>query len=168
MSATNRDVTTRLPERTLVVSREFDARRELVFRAWTDPQQVVQWWGPDGFTTTTYQMDVRPGGVWCFTMHGPDGVDYPNEIVYSEVVEPEQLAYRHSSGDDAPVEAKFEVTVTFEQRSERTLVTMQLLFESNKERDRVIEKSGALEGAQQTFGRLADHLARVESAAEKG
>ena len=64
--------------------------RELVFKMWTDPKHVAQW-GPKGFTNTIYEMDVKPRGVWRFVMHGPDGVDYKNRIVYIEIVEPERL-----------------------------------------------------------------------------
>ena len=64
-----------------------------VFDAWTDPEQVVQWWGPRGFTTTTHNMEVKPGGVWRFIMHGPDGRDYQNKITYLEVARPERLVY---------------------------------------------------------------------------
>ena len=78
--------------REIVAARVFDAPRELVFDAWTDPEHVAQWWGPNGFTNTIHEMDVRPGGVWRFVMHGPDGVDYNNKIVYIEVVKPERLS----------------------------------------------------------------------------
>jgi uncharacterized protein YndB with AHSA1/START domain len=67
-------------DRQIVTTRVLDAPRELVFKMWTDPEHIVQWWGPKGFTTTTYSMDVRPGGVWRFVMHGPDGTDYQNKI----------------------------------------------------------------------------------------
>ena len=72
-------------QRELVITRIFDAPRELVWRAWTDPKHVAQWWGPNGFTNTIHEMDVRPGGVWRFVMHGPDGVDYANKIVFGEI-----------------------------------------------------------------------------------
>jgi uncharacterized protein YndB with AHSA1/START domain len=71
-----------------VLTRTFDAPRELVFNAWTDPKQITQWWRLTGFTTTTHEMDVKPGGVWRFVMHGPDGTDYKNKIVFIEVVRP--------------------------------------------------------------------------------
>ena len=76
--------TTAAAEREISITRLFDAPRELVFEAWTDPEQVVQWWGPHGFTTTIHEMDVRPGGVWRFIMHGPDGTDYDNRVVFEE------------------------------------------------------------------------------------
>ena len=83
-------------DREISATRIFDAPRDLVWRAWTDPQQIVQWWGPNGFTTTTYHMEVKPGGVWRLVMHGPDGRDYPNRITFLEVVEPERLVFRPS------------------------------------------------------------------------
>ena len=64
-------------DRTIVTTRVIDAPRALVFKAWTDPAHIAEWWGPDGFTTTIREMDVRLGGAWRFMMHGPDGVDYP-------------------------------------------------------------------------------------------
>ena len=79
--------------REIVITRLIAAPPELVFDAWTDPKQIGRWWGPNGFTTTTHSMDVRPGGVWRFVMHGPDGRDYQNKIVYREVKRPERLVY---------------------------------------------------------------------------
>jgi uncharacterized protein YndB with AHSA1/START domain len=78
----------------------FDAPRELVFSAFTDPEHLSQWWGPNGFTTTTHAFEFRPGGVWRFVMHGPDGPDYQNRITYDEFVPPERIVYRHGAGDD--------------------------------------------------------------------
>jgi len=84
-------------EREIVMTRVFDAPRELVFQAWTDPMHVAQWWGPEGFSTTIHEMDVRPGGVWRLTMHGPDGRDYKNKMVFLEVARPERLVYKARS-----------------------------------------------------------------------
>jgi len=72
-------------DREIVLSRVFDAPRELVFKAWTDSRHVAEWWGPNGFTTTVHEMDVRPGGVWRFVMHSPDGVDFDNAREYHAV-----------------------------------------------------------------------------------
>jgi uncharacterized protein YndB with AHSA1/START domain len=76
-----------------VIERVFNAPRELVWKAWTDPLHVVHWWGPRGFTTTVETMDVRPGGIWKHVMHGPDGANYPNWCVFSDVVEPERIVF---------------------------------------------------------------------------
>jgi uncharacterized protein YndB with AHSA1/START domain len=146
--------------RSIITTRVFDAPRELVFEAWTDPKHLVQWWGPTGFTTTTRAIDLRPGGVWRFVMHGPDGVDYENRIVYDEIVKPERLVYRHPGGDDVePVQ--IHVTVIFEDHGGKTKLTMLMLFPSAAERDRVAEKYGAIEGAVQSLERLAEHLAAM-------
>ena len=80
--------------RSIVGTREYDAPRDLVFSAFTDPNHLAQWWGPNGFKTTTLSFDMRPGGVWRFVMHGPDGRDYQNRITYLEVVKPQRLVYK--------------------------------------------------------------------------
>jgi uncharacterized protein YndB with AHSA1/START domain len=72
----------------IIGTRVFDAPRDLVFEVWTDPKHLSQWWGPNGFTTTTGHFDMRPGGVWRFVMHGPDGRDYQNLITFEEVARP--------------------------------------------------------------------------------
>jgi uncharacterized protein YndB with AHSA1/START domain len=142
-------------EREIVVTRVFDAPRERVFRAWTDPRHVGEWWGPRGFTTTTHAMDFRVGGVWRFTMHGPDGTDYPNDVRYTEIVEPERLAYDHGSDDGG--DPNFRVTVTFADRGGRTELTLRLVFPSAEARE-AAAKYGAVEGGAQTLARLDEYL----------
>jgi uncharacterized protein YndB with AHSA1/START domain len=142
-------------DREITATRVFDAPHELVFEAWTDPKHIAQWWGPNGFTNTIHSMDVRPGGVWDFIMHGPDGVDYKNKVIYTDVVRPERLAYDHVSG---PL---FHVTVTFDAQGEKTRVTMTMLFDSAELRNQAAEKYGAVEGLNQNLGRLADHLPKL-------
>ena len=142
-------------KRELVITRVFDAPRSLVFKAWTDPKHIAQWWGPNGFTNTIYEMDVRPGGVWRFIMHGPDGVDYKNKSVYIEIVRPERLVYSHVTGP------KFQMTVTFAEQGDKTKLNARMLFESATLRDRVAKEFGAIEGLNQTMDRLAEHLAKV-------
>jgi uncharacterized protein YndB with AHSA1/START domain len=149
-----------MTDRELVITRVFDAPRELVFETWTDPKHVGHWWGPNGFTVTIYEMDVRPGGVWHFVMHGPDGVDYENKIIYTEIVKPERLVYIHGSGEEGEP-GQFQVTVTFTEQGNKTQLTMQMLFASAADRDKVVEEFGAIEGANQTLDRLADHLAKI-------
>ena len=146
--------------REIVTTRVFDAPRELVWTAWTDPKHLAQWWGPNGFTTTTSEHDFRDGGIWRFVMHGPDGRDYQNRITFDEIVKPERIVYRHGGGDDVePVQ--FQTTVTFEELDRRTRLTMRALFPSAAERDRVIKVYGADKGAIQTLSRLAEYLAQA-------
>ncbi len=144
-------------DREIVITRVLDAPRELVFASWTDPEQVVQWWGPHGFTTTSHEMSVTPGGVWRFVMHGPDGRDYKNKIVFIEVLKPERLVYRHA-GEDETENVRFHVTVTFQAQGRKTLLTMRSLFATAQERDEVVTKYGAIEGGRQTLERLAEHV----------
>ncbi len=147
-------------DRSIITTRIFDAPRELVFDAWSDPKHLAEWWGPTGFTTTTRSFAMQPGGVWRFVMHGPDGRDYENRITYDEIVRPERLVYRHGGGDDVePVQ--FKVVVTFEEEGGKTRLTMRAVFPSAAERDRVAKEYGAIEGAKQTLERLAGYVAAM-------
>ncbi len=144
-------------DREIFITRQFKAPRELVWEAWTDPKHIAQWWGPSGFTNTIHEMNVKPGGVWRFIMHGPDGTDFPNRIVYKEVVKPKLLTYTHGSDlDNDP--AQFEVTVNFESKGSITEITMRMVFKTKERRDFVVEKYGAIEGNRQTMGRLEEYL----------
>lgn len=147
-------------DREIAAVRVFDAPRDLVWKVWTDPEHVVKWWGPNGFSTTTHSMEVKPGGVWRFVMHGPDGRDYQNKITYIEVVKPERLVYKH--GGDKEVEpVNFQVTVTFREQGGRTRLDMRSVFPSANARDYVIKTYGAFEGMKQHLGRLGEYLAKA-------
>lgn len=142
--------------REIVATRVFDAPRELVFSMWTDPEHLEHWWGPRGFRNTIQDIDVRPGGAWTFIMHGPDGTDYQNKIVYREIVKPERITYSHVSG---PL---FESTVTFEEEGrDKTRITVRMVFESASLRDKVAEEFGAVEGLSETLERLGEELANL-------
>jgi uncharacterized protein YndB with AHSA1/START domain len=146
----------------IVVYRVFDAPRELVWQAMTDPKHVIHWWGPNGFTTTVEQMDVHVGGIWKFVMHGPDGVNYPNKSVFLEVVKPERVVYRHGGGREHGPGASFIGTWTFEaEGAGQTKVTIRLAFASPEEREFVIKEFSALEGGKQTLGRLGEYLPKM-------
>jgi len=147
-------------DKEIIFTRTFDAPRELVFEAWTNPSHVPHWWGPHGFTTTILEMDVRPGGVWRLVMRGPDGTDYHNRIVFVDVVKPSRLVYKNE-GEAGSEPVSFETTVTFTDKAGRTEVTMRMLFPSAGVRDHVVQKYGAVEGGKQTLGRLANYLPRV-------
>jgi uncharacterized protein YndB with AHSA1/START domain len=138
-----------------VVTRTVDAPREVVWKVWTDPAHAGAWWGPNGFTTTTKTMDVRVGGMWLFTMHGPDGTDYPNKITYREVVRPERLAYIH--GDDVDAD-QFRTVVTFSEDGERTRVRMVATFPSVAIRDELAARVGAVEGGAQHLDNAAAYI----------
>jgi uncharacterized protein YndB with AHSA1/START domain len=147
-------------DREIVTTRLIDAPRELVFEAWTDPTHVGHWFGPEGFTTITHSMDVRPGGVWRFTMRGPDGKDWPNVVTYQEVAPPERLVYLH--GDDREPDM-FHTTVTFHDRGGKTALTMRAVFKTAAAREYVVRENGAIEGAQQTVSRLERYVRTMAS-----
>lgn len=147
-------------EREIVVTRLIDAPRALVFEAFKDPEHITQWWGPDGFTTTTHKMDFRPGGLWLSTMHGPDGTDYPNRARYTEIKEPELIAHDHDGGESGDPVFAFKQSITFEAEGRKTRVTFRLVMATPEQRA-VLAKFGAVEGGNQTLSRLASYLAQA-------
>jgi len=137
----------------LVSVRVFDAPRELVFRAWTTPEWLARWWGPQGFTNTFRECDIKPGGTWLYTMHGPDGTDYPNHSVFVEVVPPERVALDHLSGH------QFRVTGTLEDLEGRTKVTFRQRFNNTEEFEQA--KPYCVEANEQNLDRLGELLAEL-------
>jgi uncharacterized protein YndB with AHSA1/START domain len=145
------------------ISRVFDAPRELVWRAMTDPKHVVNWWGPTGFTTTIEVMEVRAGGVWRHVMRGPDGTDYPNNSLFKEVVAPERLVYSNSDGKEGGI--YFVATWSFDTlEANKTKLTIHMVFPTAEARDFVVKEYGAIEGGKQTLGRLAGYLPSMPTA----
>jgi uncharacterized protein YndB with AHSA1/START domain len=104
------------------LTRVYDAPVKAVWDAWTDPQQVAQWWGPRGFTITTHSKDLRPGGHWNYTMHGPDGTDFLNTTTYLEVEQYAKLVYDHGATETQP--PLFRVTVLFSEQRGKTKMEM--------------------------------------------
>ena len=142
--------------REIVVSHEIDAPPALVFEAFTDVRHLSRWFGPDGFTTTTKSFDFRVGGEWDFMMHGPDGTHYPNWIRWREIDPPKRIMVDHGSFRDDP--DAFESTFTFEPVGDRTRIVLRNVFPTKALRDQAVEKFGAIEGGQQTLGRLANYI----------
>jgi uncharacterized protein YndB with AHSA1/START domain len=138
------------------LTRVYDAPVKTVWEAWTDPAQVAQWWGPRGFTLTTHSKDLRPGGHWSYTMHGPDGTDYENTTVYHEVVPYARLVYDHGGHADRP--PLFRVTATFTDVDGRTHMDLTFRLATAEEAERTrqfIRKAGG----ESTWDRLAEYLA---------
>lgn len=152
-------------DREIVVSRVIDGPRHLVFEAFTDVRHLSNWWGPDGFTTTTHEFEFRPGGIWDFTMHGPDGTDYPNLIEWLEISPPERIRFRHGTRAQDPDAFISVMTIVDGPRSE---VVLRSVFNTKAQRDEVVERYRAIEGAQQTLGRLASYVAATIDASEGG
>jgi uncharacterized protein YndB with AHSA1/START domain len=124
-------------ERELVMTRVFDVPRSLVFKAWTEPERIKQWWGPRGFVTLSCELDFRPGGLWRTRSQAPDGKEYVARSVFREIVEPERLVFTYA-WEDAEGKPKHEtlVTLTFVEQNRKTLLTFhQGVFESVTTRD---------------------------------
>ena len=159
MRATGEETTAQsaTADREIVISRIIDAPRELVFEAFTEVRHLSQWWGPDGFTTTTRAFAFHAGGEWVFVMHGPDGTDYQEWIVWTEITPPERIAMLHGESCDDP--NAFESALTFEQDGDATRIEMRTLFPTRELRDMAVEKYHAIEGGQQTLSNLAAYVA---------
>ena len=143
----------------LYISRIYNAPVQMVWDAWVDPKQVAQWWGPRGFTLTTKQKDVRPGGTWTYTMHGPDGVDYPNKTTFLEVEKHSRLVYDHGASDDRP--PLFRVTVEFTEINGKTKMEMTMALatpEAANETKKFIKKANG----ESTWDRLAEFLSPTD------
>lgn len=147
----------------ILITRTVKGTCEQVWNAMTDPLQVVKWWGPQGFSTTIEEMDVRVGGAWKHTMHGPDGVNYPNKSIFREVLRPTRLVFSHGGGKEHGKGASFMATWTFEEVTDGTRVTIRMVFASKQERDFVVTEYGAVEGGQQTLARLDEHLTSLRT-----
>lgn len=139
-------------DREIVSTREFVQPREEIFAAFSDPTRLAQWWGPNGFTNTIREFDLRPGGKWRLTMHGPDGANYDNESRFLEVVRPARIVFQH----EEPVHG-FRMTMTFAEHGAGTLLTWCMCFESAGEVAKIGEFIAVAN--QQNFDRLAAHLA---------
>jgi uncharacterized protein YndB with AHSA1/START domain len=145
------------------LSRILAAPVQTVWDAWTDPQQVAQWWGPRGFTLTTHSKDLRPGGSWRYTMHGPDGVDYPNRTYYFEVQPRAKLVYDHGGSDDRP--PLFRVTVLFAEINGQTRMDMTMTLptaEAAAKTREFIKQAGG----DATWDRLPEYLEKESSGKE--
>jgi len=148
--------------RSIVIERLIGAPRELVFSAFTTAEHLAHRWGPTGFSITTFAFDFQVGGVWRFVMHGPDGRDYQNRLVFETIEPPARIVSRHGGDDDDALEfATHETRITLEAEGDKTRLTWQLVFASTAERDRIAREYGAVEGGQQTVGRLADYIAQL-------
>ncbi|MEH1893114.1 MAG: SRPBCC domain-containing protein [Nostoc sp.] len=160
------DSTDAQSEREIVITRVFRAPRELVFKAWTDPKHVVQWWGPKGFTTRVTELDLRPGGKWRYVMIGPDGTEYPAKGVFREIVPLERIVTSDEFDEgfekvmNAELPRGMVTTAVFEDLGSNTKLTLRIMHESTEDR-RKHEKMGVIEGWNSSFDCLDEFLAKA-------
>ena len=150
-------------DRTFTTTRVFNAPRELVYKAWTDPKQMAQWFPPKDFTAPVCEIDLRPGGVLRIVMKGPsvppfNGQDFPAKGVFREVVENERLSFTFEGEGNAP--PPILMTVVFEAQGNKTKLTVQQTAETVAAYQALL-KLGAAEGLAQSFEKLDELLARA-------
>jgi len=153
-------------DREIVISRVIHAPRELVFEAFTEVRHLSQWWGPEGFTTTTHSFEFRVGGEWDFVMHGPDGTDSSEWITWAEITPPERIALVHGESRGDP--NAFESVLTFTPEGAATRIEMRTVFPTKEVHDEAVEKYHAIEGGQQTLGNLAAYVAELARSGAEG
>lgn len=147
-------------ENELRLIRVLNAPAKLVWEMWTKDEHVTKWWGPRGFSLTTKSKDVSPGGKWIYTMHGPDGVDYPNITTYHVVEKYSRLVYDHGGNDER--QALFRVTVTFEEFKGKTVMDMTMALET-PEAAKEIAKFIKQVGGDSTWDRFAEYLEEAQN-----
>ena len=149
-----------LVERTVVITRLFDAPRELVFKAWTDPVMVAKWWGPKGFTNPVCEVDARPGRALRIVMRGPGGTDFPMRGIFREVVPPERLVFTNIAVDenDNPILEGL-TTVTFTERDGKTELTIHTTAVAQIE-EASVKLAGMDAGWNQSIDKLEVLLAK--------
>ena len=138
--------------RELLITRVLNAPVELVWEVWTKPEHIKNWWGPNGFTNTIDKMEVKPGGVWQFMMHGPDGTNFPNKSVYKEVVPYKLIVFEHYAPN-------FTTTVSFITEGNKTLLKWHMLFESKEQFEMIVRNHKADKGLEQNVEKLEVYLA---------
>ena len=144
-------------DREIVVTRVINADRNTVFRAWVDPDQIVKWFGPDGFTCKTLDIDIRTGGVWRFEMLAPDGTSYDNRMEFVRIDAPKLIEAVHG-GDEDDDPSRFRMLVTFDEQSNgKTVVTLRQIHSTPENRKSAIG-FGAVELGAQTLSKLAGHV----------
>ncbi|REG99724.1 SRPBCC family protein [Flavobacterium aquicola] len=145
------EIITATPDNEIVNSRIVNASRKLVYRAWTEPEHLKNWWGPAGFTNTFNEFDFRIGGKWSFTMHGPDKGNYPNECEFIKIEEPSLIAWKRHS------KPLFQILATFEEiADDKTKIIFKMLFDTNEERNKL--KPYVVDKNEENLDRLENEL----------
>ncbi|MBT30562.1 MAG: polyketide cyclase [Thalassobius sp.] len=141
-----------LSDRTLSITKTFNAPLELLWKVLTTPEHIVYWWGPDGFTNTIEKMEVKVGGKWEFIMHGPDGTEYVNKYTYSKIEPNKEIVLAHLATP------KFTIIISLSQEGEKTQVKWQNIFDSVPSKEEAVRAFKADEGLRQNLEKLANYL----------
>jgi uncharacterized protein YndB with AHSA1/START domain len=143
-------------DREMRITKTLIAPVDLIWETWTNPEHLVNWWGPDDFTSTIHKMEFQEGGEWKLTMHGPDGTNYPNRSIFREIIPFKKIVFEHFN-------PHFITTVLFESKSEETRMDWTGLFDSVEMLETVIKVHKADEGQKQNIERLEKYLSKLRS-----
>lgn len=152
-------------ETEITITRIFDAKRELVWKIWTEKEYLQQWWGPEGFAAKITQHDFREGGTYEYIMVGPDGKEYPSQGIFKKILAPELIEATDEFGDDFPEDFGKELpeivstTTIFEEINGQTKVTITISHKTKEDREKH-EKMGVEEGWQSTLNKVQNLLDR--------
>jgi uncharacterized protein YndB with AHSA1/START domain len=141
-----------ISKRSLKITRVFDASIDLLWKVLTTPEYIKDWWGPDGFTNSIHRMEVVEGGIWEFTMHGPDGTDFENKFIYSEIKPFSKLVLDHLK------EPKFTIIITLIDKGNQTEVEWTNVFDSVPSLEEAVRAFKADVGLKQNLERLSLYL----------
>ncbi|MES2798224.1 MAG: SRPBCC family protein [Bacteroidota bacterium] len=143
-----------MEEREIRTVRTFEAPIELMWEVWTNPDQIANWWGPNGFTNTIHKMDFQEGGEWKLTMQGPDGTNYPNRSIFKEIIPLKKIVFEHFN-------PHFITTVLFEAKDQETQIDWTMLFDTVEMHEIVVKAHKADEGQKQNLERLEKYLSKL-------
>ena len=129
---------------------------EKMWEVWTNPDHLAKWWGPNGFTNTIHQMDLKKGGEWKMTMHGPDGTNFPNRSVFLEIIPQEKIVFEHFN-------PHFITTVRFESVDSGTKIEWSMLFDSTEMYEIVVKAHKADEGQKQNLEKLEKYISDLNN-----
>jgi uncharacterized protein YndB with AHSA1/START domain len=144
-------------DREISITRTLNAPIDLVWEAWTTPEHLARWWGPNGFTNTISEMNMTPGGEWHMVMHGPDGKDYKNKSIFKEIIPHKKIVFDH-------IAPNFTATIEFEAQGDTTFLTWHMVFESAEVFIQVVKTFKADEGLKQNVEKFQAYLAGMKKA----
>jgi uncharacterized protein YndB with AHSA1/START domain len=144
-------------DREISITRTLNAPVDLVWEAWTTPEHIAQWWGPNGFTNTISKMDLQPGGEWLLVMHGPDGTDYKNKSIFKEIIPHKKIVFDH-------IAPNFTATIEFEAQGDTTFLKWHMVFETAELFIQVVKTFKADEGLKQNVEKFQAYVTGMKKA----
>lgn len=148
-------------DREIGIGRLLDFPVEQVWEVWTNPKHIAQWWGPEGFTNKIHTMELKPAGEWRLTMHGPDGKNYPNKSMFTEIQPLQKIVFQHYN-------PHYVATILFEPRRNKTFLDWTMQFETAELFQTVVKVFKADEGLRQNVEKLETYLSKIKTDESEG